>query len=164
MSYLYSAIFYATSETRPLPVHRMFIHVTCTTFSCPGGSSTTGRAQRASARNVTTAPLAPYALAPDGITAMSSMQSIIDFDPYVMPVDPDPPSISRSNSVVNLEDGLSSAPNGKTKGTRRDKGKGKEIDKSLIRVKEEEMGPPSLSPDSAAGPVRLFLSILFPQH
>lgn len=95
------------------------------------------------------------------MTAALSMQSIMDLDSLVIPVDSNPSSISRSNSAANLEDGLPSASNGKTKGTRKDKGKGKEMDKALIRVKEEEMAPPSLSPDSAAGPVKSFVLCFF---
>jgi len=49
----------------------------------------------------------------------------------------DQPSISRSNSGTNVLDGLVPLANGKTRGTKRDKGKAKEIDVSIIRVKEE---------------------------
>ena len=119
---------------------------------CVLHSSSASRAQRASARNMNSAPSTSDPLVPDGMAAMS-MQSIPDSDPLVMAVDSDDPSISRSNSGINLDDNMSGTSNGKTKGTRKDKGKGKEVDKSLIRVKEEEELP-SLSPDPvAAGPV-----------
>lgn len=109
--------------------------------------SATGRAQRASARNVTTIPSPSDALASDGIVAEPLIHSIPDSDPLAMPVDSETSSISRSNSGQNLAESSSSAPNGKVRGTR--KGKGKQADKTLIRVKEEEMAPPSLSPDPA---------------
>jgi len=97
-------------------------------------------------------------LGPNGMTTASSMPSIPDSDALAMLVDPDThaPSLSRSNSGINLDDSMSGISNGKTKGTRNDKGKGKEVDKALIRVKEEEMVP-SLSPDPVTGPVS-FLS------
>jgi hypothetical protein len=54
-------------------------------------------------------------------------------------------------------------PTGKTKGTRKDNGKGKEIDKALIRVKEEEVVP-SLSPDPVTGPVSFYFVLLGPRY
>jgi len=54
---------------------------------------------------------------------------------------------------------MSGTSNGKTKGVRKDKGKGKEVDKALIKVKEEEVVP-SLSPDPVTGPVSCSL-VLF---
>lgn len=80
------------------------------------------------------------------------MQSVIDADTVVVPDDSAQPSLSRSNSSQNLDESISSGPKGKTKGSKKDKGKGKQVDKALIRVKEEEMAPISLSPDPLVGP------------
>jgi hypothetical protein len=110
-----------------------------------------------------TAPPATDPLVPDGMTAALSMQSLPDPDTLAMPIDSDAPSLSRSNSGLNLDDTMSGTSNGKTKGSRKDKGKGKEVDKALIRVKEEEMVP-SLSPDPVAGPVSFFFVFLVFQY
>ena len=130
------------------------VHVTRRSqfFFAVSDSSSASRAQRASARNMNSAPSASDSLVPDGVAAALSMQSVPDSDLLAMAVDSDAPSISRSNSGINLDDSMSGTSNGKTKGTRKDKGKGKEVDKALIRVKEEEVVP-SLSPDPVAGPV-----------
>lgn len=90
----------------------------------------------------------------DGMAGASSIQSIPDLDTFAIPIDSDAPSLSRSNSGINLDDSMSNTSNGMTKGARRDKGKGKEADKASIKVKEEEMVP-SLSPDPVAGHVSL---------
>jgi len=78
------------------------------------------------------APSASDSLVPDGVATALSMQSVPDSDLLAMAVDSDAPSISRSNSGINLDDSMSGTSNGKTKGTRKDKGKGKEVDKALI--------------------------------
>jgi hypothetical protein len=107
------------------------------------------------------APSVSDALVSDALAATPSIQSIPDSDPLMMVVDSDAPSLSRSNSGINLDDSMSGASIGKTKGTRKDKGKGKEVDKALIRVKEEEVVP-SLSPDPVVvvGPVSFTFVLL----
>ncbi|KAF7974049.1 hypothetical protein HWV62_24019 [Athelia sp. TMB] len=110
--------------------------------------SALGRAQRASARNLNAVPSPSDTLVTDGILAESSVLTIPDSDPLAMPIDLESPSLSRSNSAQNLGESSSSTSNGKTKGTR--KGKGKQAEKAIVRVKEEEMAPPSLSPDPLA--------------
>lgn len=90
-----------------------------------------------------------------------SANTIPDSDPLAMPVDSDTPSISRSNSSHNVPDSSSSVIPVK-RGPGRPKGKGKQVEKAVVRVKEEEMAPPSLSPDPVAtAAVRLF-SFCFP--
>src|ERR1700728_2664046 len=113
-----------------MSVHSISVHVILPSFfvACSVNSSAS-RAQRASARNMNTAAPAPDSLVPDGIAAASSMQSLPDPDTLAMPVDEDAPSLSRSNSGLNLDDGMSGTPNGRAKVSRKDKGKGKEADK-----------------------------------
>lgn len=122
-------------------------------------SGATGRAQRASGRVAGAVTPVSDPSAPEAITAASSVLSLADSEvPVAMPVDSDPPSISRSNSAPNLDEPRISsgpAPRGRPKGSTKDKGKGKQVDKSVIRVKEEEVVPMSLSPSPPAGPVRL---------
>lgn len=59
----------------------------------------------------------------------------------------DEPSISRSNSLQNINEGSFTGSVGRPRGTRRDKGKGKEIDTPSIRVKEEPKTVSLLSPE-----------------
>lgn len=100
----------------------------------------TGRAQRASARNQSSsgaATLAPEPLShlESGLNPLSQPMAF-DSDSPTMVVDKEP-SLSRSNSSVNLLDPppLLAAPTGRPK--RKDKGKGKEVDSPPLRVKEE---------------------------
>jgi hypothetical protein len=118
-------------------------------------SSATSRAQRASARhlNGTSTPSGS-----NDIPAPSSSQQMIDSDPFTMPLDADElsislskPSISRSNSAMNLRESSSATMNGTSKGTRKDKGKGKEKETVISRIKEEpqtvslsSLDPPTL--------------------
>jgi hypothetical protein len=105
-------------------------------------SSATSRAQRASARhlNGTTTPSGS-----NDIPAPSSSQQMVDSDPFTVPLDADElsislskPSISRSNSAMNLQESSSSTnANGTLKGTRKDKGKGKDKEIVISRIKEE---------------------------
>lgn len=132
---------------KTLLVHFTSVHVTHPSF-CSTCSSALGRAQRASARNLNAVPSPSDTLVTDGILAESSVLTIPDSDPLAMPIDLESPSLSRSNSAQNLGESSSSTSNGKTKGTR--KGKGKQAEKAIVRVKEEEMAPPSLSPDPLA--------------
>ena len=118
-------------------------------------SGATGRAQRASGR---VASAVPPTSEPEATTVVSSVPSLVDSEvPVALPIDPDPPSISRSNSAPNSdEQHFSNGPasRGRLKGSTKDKGKGKQVDKSVVRVKEEEMAPMSLSPSPSTGPVR----------
>ena len=121
-------------------------------------SGATGRAQRASGRVAGAVPPASDPSAPEATTVVSSVPSLVDSEvPVALPIDPDPPSISRSNSALNSDEQHFSndpASRGRPKGSTKDKGKGKQVDKSVVRVKEEEMAPMSLSPSPSTGPVR----------
>ncbi|RDB21491.1 Uncharacterized protein C2F7.07c [Hypsizygus marmoreus] len=95
----------------------------------------TGRAQRASARNQNGAMSAVDPSADSEAHSTSTLNQISgDFEPYTMVID-DELSISRSNSSHNLQEGTSTAVGGRPR--RKDKGKGKEVDSSTVRVKEE---------------------------
>ncbi|KJA27336.1 hypothetical protein HYPSUDRAFT_35195 [Hypholoma sublateritium FD-334 SS-4] len=100
----------------------------------------TGRAQRASARNQSSSGAATLAPEPpshleSGLHSLSQPMAF-DSDSPTMVVDKEP-SLSRSNSSVNLLEPppLLAAPAGRPK--RKDKGKGKEVDSPPLRVKEE---------------------------
>jgi len=67
-------------------------------FACRNSSSAS-RAQRASARNMNSAPSTSDPLVSDRMAAAISMQSIPDSDPLVMAVDSDAPSISGQTLV-----------------------------------------------------------------
>ncbi|PCH38298.1 hypothetical protein WOLCODRAFT_130817 [Wolfiporia cocos MD-104 SS10] len=111
------------------------------------GSSATGRAQRASARNLSTTHPPSDPLAPADTTASSSQ--LIDVDPPSMFVDSDGPALSRSNSLGLSEDPtVASSHIRGTQVPRHEKSKGKEKDVS-IRVKEE----PSVVPLPVGNPV-----------
>lgn len=67
-----------------------------------------------------------------------------DSDPFAMPLDADQlsislskPSVSRSNSAMNLQENNSTDMNGTSRATRKDKGKGKEKEAVISRIKEE---------------------------
>jgi hypothetical protein len=60
----------------------------------------------------------------------------------------DESSISRSNSLVNVQDGISANSTGRSR--RKDKGKAKEMEPSVVRVKEE---PQSISLHSPEPPI-----------
>ncbi|KAF9567642.1 hypothetical protein CPC08DRAFT_758219 [Agrocybe pediades] len=98
---------------------------------------TTGRAQRASARNqgnttasATADPSSHTASGPNS----SSNPINIDGDSPTAAMDKEP-SLSRSTSSANLLELQTSSTNGKTK--RKDKGKAKEVESPPLRVKEE---------------------------
>lgn len=111
-----------------------------------GPRTATGRAQRASARhlNGTTAPTdgaaagdpnAPFIAPP--VSGDSDFTMIMD----------DEPTISRSNSSQNIAENIAESSSQSTNGRpkRKDKGKGKEVDGSVVRVKEE---PKAISLDT----------------
>ena len=121
-------------------------------------SGATGRAQRASGRVAGAVLPAPDPSAPEATMVVSSIPPLVDSEvPVALPIDSDPPSISRSNSAPNSDEPRFSngpVPRGRPKGSTKDKGKGKQVDKSVVRVKEEEeMAPISLSPSPSTGPV-----------
>ena len=60
-----------------------------------------------------------------------------ELDPFPLFPETDQPSVSRSNSGTNVFEGLVPFANGQARGTKRDKGKAKEIDGPIVRVKEE---------------------------
>ncbi|KAK0228244.1 hypothetical protein IW262DRAFT_590128 [Armillaria fumosa] len=108
-------------------------------------SAVTGRAQRASARNNNNS--APTADPPEPVQAQSPPHS-----PPSAPgadsmtgIDDDMPVLSRSASSQNLQEPPSTGTNGRLK--RRDKGKGREIETSAVRIKEELPMISLLSPE-----------------
>lgn len=76
---------------------------------------------------------------PEASTSSTSQPILLESDSGTVVVD-DEVSISRSNSSLNLQESVPPAPGGRSK--QKDKGKAKEIDTPLLRVKEE---PKSLS-------------------
>ncbi|KAF5358114.1 hypothetical protein D9756_001766 [Leucocoprinus leucothites] len=106
-----------------------------------------GRAQRASARNQNGAtPAVP-------LESTSSAEAPAQLLPTPSPVEPDnlpgapedEPSLSRSNSSLNLYDLSVPTSHGRTK--RKDKGKAKEVDSASVKVKEEPKSVLLPSPD-----------------
>ncbi|KAF8226228.1 hypothetical protein L208DRAFT_1407346 [Tricholoma matsutake] len=109
--------------------------------------TTTGRAQRASARNQNGAvPILDPSM--EGEVGSASILPLvaIDVDSYTMVVD-DQPLISRSNSFGNLE-GISTNSTGRSR--RKEKAKAKETEHSGVKVKEE---PKSISLHSPEPPI-----------
>ena len=74
-----------------------------------------------------------------------------DVESYTMVVD-DEPLISRSNSFVNLQEGIS--PNSTARARRKEKGKAKETELSGVRVKEEPKSISLHSPEPNINAVR----------
>ncbi|KAG6816942.1 hypothetical protein H0H87_001457 [Tephrocybe sp. NHM501043] len=96
--------------------------------------SAIGRAQRASARNQSGAVSGVEPSAESELASASSLNPIpVDLEPETMVID-DETSISRSNSSQNLQEATVSAV-GRPK--RKDKGKGREVEAAVVRVKEE---------------------------
>ncbi|KAF5365620.1 hypothetical protein D9758_003147 [Tetrapyrgos nigripes] len=98
-------------------------------------SSNSGRAQRASARNQNSlngAPVDP--LLANDVAGGSALPLASGESDSPMALD-DPPPLSRSNSVQNTLEGNSQGMG--TRGKRKDKGKGKEVEQPVVRVKEE---------------------------
>ncbi|KAF8078188.1 hypothetical protein FPV67DRAFT_1686608 [Lyophyllum atratum] len=94
-----------------------------------------GRAQRASARNQNGATSSVDPLADSELASASTSHPIpVDFELDTMVVD-DEPSISRSNSSHNLQEVAPVTATGRPK--RKDKGKAKEVEPAMVRVKEE---------------------------
>ena len=83
------------------------------------------------------------------------MPPIPDSDPFPVQPESDDPSISmsRANSLPGCEDFVPPVVDERARSTRKDKGKGKEIDRG-VRVKEEPIGIISLSPEPSLGLVR----------
>ncbi|KAK0210452.1 hypothetical protein DFS33DRAFT_1293248 [Desarmillaria ectypa] len=109
-------------------------------------SAVTGRAQRASARNNNNS--APTADPPEPVQAQSlphSPPSAPGADWPMTGIDDDVPVLSRSASSQNLQELPSTSTNGRLK--RKDKGKGREIETSAVRVKEEPSMISLLSPE-----------------
>jgi len=73
----------------------------------------------------------------------------VDMESFTMVVD-DEPFISRSNSFANAQEGVSVNLTGRSR--RRDKGKAKETELSVVRVKEE---PKSISLHSPEPPINV---------
>ncbi|KAF9459334.1 hypothetical protein BDZ94DRAFT_1284436 [Collybia nuda] len=96
----------------------------------------TGRAQRANARNQngTVATLDLLADSEGGSTSAPPLASA-DSESYTMVLD-DEPSISRSNSLSNLQEPPPTNTNNRPK-RKQDKGKGREVEPLTVRVKEE---------------------------
>lgn len=61
----------------------------------------------------------------------------VDSDPLIITLDSDEHSLSRSNSVPNLQEGTSVAANGRTRSGQKDKGKRRETETAVVCVKEE---------------------------
>lgn len=120
-------------------------------------SAATGRAQRASARNQNgaTSALDPPVHSEAGISTITQPISV-DSDPFTMVVDDDPP-LSRANSSLNVREAISTGAN--TRGKRRDKGKGKEIEPSIVRVKEEPKAISLHTPEPVGSLVRSLLKL-----
>jgi hypothetical protein len=110
--------------------------------------NTTGRAQRASARSQNgSMTLLDPSVEAELVSASIFAPLSVDVEPYTMVVD-DESSISRSNSLVNVQDGISANSTGRSR--RKDKGKAKETESSIFRVKEE---PQSISLHSPEPPI-----------
>jgi hypothetical protein len=119
-------------------------------------SHATGRAQRASARNMNGIAPVSDPLGLNESEVASSLQADLDI---VIPVDSDEHSLSRSNSGVNFQDGTSVNTSERTRGARKHKGKARDNDATLIHVKEEPKSISLLSPGPTLGLVRLFSKI-----
>lgn len=98
----------------------------------------TGRAQRASARNQNGAATATEPPVSNEVGANPFVPPASADSDYTMIVDEEPSQLSRSNSSQNLIDSTSQSQSTNGRTTRRkDKGKGKEIETSVVRIKEE---------------------------
>lgn len=116
-------------------------------------SLTTGRAQRASARqqNGNSAVLEPAAQ----LEVLAQSKSTYPESEVDMVVD-DEPSLSRSNSSLNLQE-----PNIMGRGKRKDKGKGKEVESAPVKVKEEPRTVSLVSPEPPGNMVSASCSIFW---
>lgn len=100
-------------------------------------SSASTRAQRASARNLG-AGAAPNELPMLQETLASSSHQIPVSDPAMIATDIDEPMLSRSNSVLHMDEPMLLNGSKRSSGSRKDKEKGKEKEGSL-RVKDEPL-------------------------
>ncbi|KAI0688764.1 hypothetical protein BC835DRAFT_1371433 [Cytidiella melzeri] len=98
-------------------------------------SSATSRAQRASARNMTTTTMPPEPAALVEAVASSS-HLLSEPDPLAMQIDSDDADLSRSNSVAPIAEDPESLSSSIRSSARRDKGKGKES-AAGVRMDEE---------------------------
>ncbi|KAK7466915.1 hypothetical protein VKT23_003979 [Stygiomarasmius scandens] len=97
-------------------------------------SGTSGRAQRASARSQNNLNGAVSDSLPTNEAAGGSALPPVSGESDVQMILDDAPTLSRSNSAQNIQEGPSNGVG--TRGKRKDKGKGKEVE-PMVRVKEE---------------------------
>ncbi|KAL4065433.1 hypothetical protein J3A83DRAFT_4266976 [Scleroderma citrinum] len=112
-----------------------------------------GRAQRANARSLNSSTLpASDPVIPEAPSRRPSVPLILDSDLLLAQPDSDDPSmsLSRANSLPGTEEGAVSFSNtnGRGRSARKDKGKGKETDRSIVK---EEPVQVSLSPEPYFG-------------
>ena len=120
----------------------------------PFSSHATGRAQRASVRNLNgNTPISE----PSGFSDAEMASSMpVDWDSFAIPLHSTEPS--RSNSGVNAEEGASQSTDGRIRGVKKDNGKGNETEGALVRVKEEPKAISLHSPDLVSG--YLYLGVI----
>jgi hypothetical protein len=111
--------------------------VSMTSFRTPASSSSTTRAQRASARHLNGTPQASDPPAPTQAAASSGTQPAGTLDVLAIPCDSEEPSGSRSDSGHITLEGRSASVTAENSTTRRDKGKGVDVERGISRVKEE---------------------------
>lgn len=121
-----------------------------------------GRAQRANARSLNNSTLpASDPIMPEAPSRRASLPLVPDSDSLPAQPDSDDPSmsLSRANSLPGIEESAVSVPNtnGRGRSARKDKGKGKEADRLIVK---EEPIQVSLSPDPSFGMVRLHAGYL----
>ncbi|KAJ2916057.1 hypothetical protein MD484_g4390, partial [Candolleomyces efflorescens] len=112
--------------------------------------SATGRAQRASARNQTAMTLAvDHTSSMETPSGSGAHPIILDAEPSGSATGDEEPTLSRSNSSLNLQDPTSQ--NSVPKGGKKDKGKGREVatPPTAMRVKEEPKAVPLATPEPA---------------
>ncbi|KAI9569108.1 hypothetical protein HD554DRAFT_2095314 [Boletus coccyginus] len=117
-----------------------------------------GRAQRASARNLNNHNLSVPLPVLDSVplevppSRPPSVPPLLDSDPFPVQPESDDPSMSmsRANSLPGCEDSAMPTAIERARSSRKDKGKGKEIDRGF-RVKEEPIGIISFSPEPSLG-------------
>lgn len=105
-----------------------------------------GRAQRANARSLNNSILPALDPVVPEVPSRQPSVPLPDSDSFPAQPDSDDPSLSlsRANSQPGGEEGIMSVTNGRGRTTRKDKGKGKEIDRGFIK---EEPVQISLSPE-----------------
>jgi len=115
-------------------------------------SGTSGRAQRASARSQNNLNGAVSDSLPTNEAAGGSALPPVSGESDVQMILDDAPTLSRSNSSQNIQEGPSNGVG--TRGKRKDKGKGKEVE-PMVRVKEEPKAISLHSPEPQSNLVRL---------